>query len=96
MIGYVLRRLAMTLPTLLLVSVAVFALVRLIPGDPVQLMFGDLGTLEQIAAARTALGLDESLPLQFWRWLSRALSGDFGRSITNAKNPQEILRSLSS
>lgn len=85
MYGYVARRLAMTLPTLLLVSVAVFGLVRLIPGDPVQLMFGDLGTLEQMAVARAALGLDEGLPTQFWRWLSSAATGDFGASITNGE-----------
>ncbi|MFX5279762.1 peptide ABC transporter permease, partial [Acinetobacter baumannii] len=41
MIGYLVRRLATALPTLLLVSIAVFALIRLIPGDPVQLMLGD-------------------------------------------------------
>lgn len=85
MISYILRRLAMTLPTLLLVSVAVFALVRLIPGDPVQLMFGDLGTAEQIADARAAMGLDEPLPVQFWRWFSRAMTGDFGLAVTNGQ-----------
>ncbi|MFY7961073.1 MAG: ABC transporter permease [Elsteraceae bacterium] len=85
MVSYILRRLAMTLPTLLLVSVAVFALVRLIPGDPVQLMFGDLGTAEQIADARAAMGLDEPLPVQFWRWFSRAMTGDFGLAVTNGQ-----------
>jgi peptide/nickel transport system permease protein len=85
MLSYILRRLAMTLPTLLLVSIAVFALVRLIPGDPVQLMFGDLGTAEQIADARAAMGLDEPLPVQFWRWFSRAMAGDFGLAVTNGQ-----------
>lgn len=85
MLSYILRRLAMTLPTLLLVSVAVFALVRLIPGDPVQLMFGDLGTAEQIADARAAMGLDEPLPVQFWRWFTRAMTGDFGLAVTNGQ-----------
>lgn len=85
MLSYILRRLALTLPTLLLVSVAVFALVRLIPGDPVQLMFGDLGTAEQMAAARAAMGLDQPLPVQFWRWFARAMTGDFGLAVTNGQ-----------
>jgi len=85
MVSYILRRLAMTVPTLLLVSIAVFGLVRLIPGDPVQLMFGDLGTADQIAEARAAMGLDEPLPVQFWRWFSRAITGDFGLAVTNGQ-----------
>ncbi len=83
MIGYVVRRLLMTIPTLLIVSVMVFALMRMIPGDPVTLMFGDGGSPEQIAAARAALGLDRPIPAQFLLWLGDLLRGDLGVSITN-------------
>ena len=73
----------MTVPTLLLVAIAVFALVRLIPGDPVQVMLGDSADPAQMAEMRAQLGLDQPIPLQFVHWLARLLTGDFGHSITN-------------
>ncbi|MBL0088967.1 MAG: ABC transporter permease [Ideonella sp.] len=85
MLAYVLRRVALTLPTLLLVAAAVFALIRLIPGDPVLLMLGDAADASQVADARRRLGLDEVLPLQFARWLGRVLQGDLGLSITDGQ-----------
>lgn len=83
MLGYLARRLAMTIPTLLLVSAAVFALVRLIPGDPVQLMLGDAADQAQVTEMRRELGLEEPLPLQFLYWLGKVLTGDLGKSISN-------------
>jgi peptide/nickel transport system permease protein len=83
MLGYVLRRLAFTIPTLLLVAVAVFTLVRLIPGDPVQLMLGDSADPGQVVEMRRALGLEEPLPVQFVLWLAKVGVGDFGTSISN-------------
>ncbi|MBL0151049.1 MAG: ABC transporter permease [Ideonella sp.] len=85
MLAYVLRRVALTLPTLLLVAAAVFALIRLIPGDPVLLMLGDAADASQVADARRRLGLDEVLPLQFARWLGKVLQGDLGLSITDGQ-----------
>ena len=83
MLGYLARRLAMTIPTLLLVAVAVFTLVRLIPGDPVQVMLGDNTDAAQAAALRAQLGLDQPVPLQFLYWLGHLATGDLGHSITN-------------
>ncbi|MBX3502086.1 MAG: ABC transporter permease [Alphaproteobacteria bacterium] len=83
MLGYLVRRLAMTIPTLLLVSAAVFALVRLIPGDPVQLMLGDAADQAQVTEMRSELGLEEPLPVQFVLWLGKVLTGDLGKSISN-------------
>lgn len=83
MLGYLARRLAMTIPTLLLVSAAVFTLVRLIPGDPVQLMLGDAADQAQVAELRRALGLEEPLPVQFALWLGKVFTGDLGKSIGN-------------
>jgi peptide/nickel transport system permease protein len=85
MIGYIARRVLMTLPTLLLVAVAVFVMMRLIPGDPVLLMLGDSADAAQIAQARQQLGLDQALPAQFVHWLARVLQGDFGQSISNSQ-----------
>lgn len=83
MIGYAARRLVAAIPTLLLVAVSVFLLMRLIPGDPAQLMLGDAATPEEVEALRRSMGLEEALPLQFVHWAGAALAGDLGRSITN-------------
>jgi peptide/nickel transport system permease protein len=83
MLGYLARRLAMTVPTLLLVAVAVFTLVRLIPGDPVQVMLGDTVDPAQVELLRQQLGLDQPIPVQFVYWLGKVIAGDLGHSITN-------------
>jgi peptide/nickel transport system permease protein len=80
----------MALPTLLIVSVAVFVLIRLIPGDPASLMLGDLATPASIADLRARLGLDQSLPVQFGIWFGNLLRGDLGYSI----NSQEAILPL--
>jgi peptide/nickel transport system permease protein len=85
MAGYILRRLLQTLPTLLLVALAVFVLMRAIPGDPVLLMLGDAADAAQAAELRQRMGLDEPLPLQFGHWLLQAVRGDLGASITNGE-----------
>ena len=83
MLGYLLRRLATTIPTILIVAVAVFLLVRLIPGDPVQVMLGDAADPAQVALLKQQLGLDRPIPVQFLYWLERLAAGDLGHSITN-------------
>jgi peptide/nickel transport system permease protein len=83
MLGYLARRLLMTIPTLLLVAIGVFALVRLIPGDPVQVMLGDAADPAQAAQLRAQLGLDQPMPVQFMHWIAKLATGDFGHSITN-------------
>ena len=73
----------MALPTMVIVAITVFALIRFIPGDPAALMLGDMATPDQIATMRTELGLDLSMPQQFLVWSGNVLTGDFGRSIVN-------------
>jgi len=82
---YVARRLVWTLPTLLLVGLLVFMLMRLVPGDPALLILGDSATPEQLAAMRAEYGLDKPLPLQFLYWLGEVVQGDLGRSITSGE-----------
>ena|SRR5688572_32796366 len=81
MLSFVLKRLLSALPTLLLVSVAVFALVRAVPGDPASLMLGDMATEASVADLREQMGLDKPLPAQFVIWLGKVVSGDLGQSI---------------
>ena len=83
MFRFALTRIAMALPTLLIVAVSVFVLIRLIPGDPAQLMLGDLATPASLADLRARLGLDQSLPVQFGIWFGNVLGGDFGQSISS-------------
>ncbi|MGV3494388.1 MAG: ABC transporter permease [Ramlibacter sp.] len=79
--GYLLRRLAATLPVMGVVAVVVFLLIHLSPGDPAALIAGDFATEEDILKLRTALGLDLPLWQQFLAWLGRILTGDLGTSI---------------
>jgi peptide/nickel transport system permease protein len=82
----VVRRLLMTVPTLLGASLIVFAMVKLAPGDPISvLMPPDAGRAE-IEAVKEALGLDRPLPVQYLKWLERvAVHGDLGRSIATRR-----------
>ena len=81
MLSYVLQRLGATAIVMLLVSVLVFLLLRLAPGDPAAVIAGDNATPEQIARLRQVLGLDDALPIQFLRWLGQVLQGNLGVSI---------------
>jgi len=83
MIRFIFHRLLMAIPTLVIVAITVFALIRFIPGDPAALMLGDMATPDQVAEMRTELGLETSLPQQFVVWAGNVLSGDFGQSIVN-------------
>jgi ABC-type dipeptide/oligopeptide/nickel transport system permease component len=96
--SYVRTRLTLTIPVLLGVSIAVFAMLRLLPGDPAQIMLAESGaSAERVAALRRELGLDDPLVLQYWRFLSGALRGDLGRSIqSNRLVTQEIAAQLPS
>ncbi len=76
-------RIGMAIPTLVIVALAVFILVRLIPGDPAALMLGDSADAASLAALREQLGLNASLPTQFLVWSGHVLQGDLGQSISN-------------
>ena len=83
MLRFALTRILMSVPTLLIVAVSVFGLIRLIPGDPASLMLGDLATPASIADLQARLGLDQSLPVQFGIWFGNLLKGDLGFSINS-------------
>ncbi|MGQ3214181.1 ABC transporter permease [Shinella sp.] len=82
MVRFILTRIATAIPTLFLVSIAVFALMRMIPGDPAALMLGDLAQPGQLEALRREMGFDQPIVLQYFYWLGNVLSGDFGQSIS--------------
>ena len=80
---YVFQRLLLLIPTLLGVSILVFGLMRMLPGDVVQVLIGpELNvTDEQRAALYRMLGLDVPVHIQFSRWLGGVLTGDMGSSL---------------
>ncbi|HMA10008.1 MAG TPA: ABC transporter permease [Ramlibacter sp.] len=89
--GYFLRRLAATLPVMAVVSVLVFLLIHLSPGDPAALIAGDLATGEDIEKLRVALGLNQPLWQQFAIWVGKLARGDLGTSIFTQVPVAELL-----
>jgi peptide/nickel transport system permease protein len=83
MLRLIVQRLAMAVPTLLLISIAVFAMIRLIPGDPALLMLGDMADPASLARLRQTLGLDQPMVMQYLIWLKAVFSGDLGHSISS-------------
>lgn len=79
--AFILRRLALLFPVLLVVSIIIFSLIHFTPGDPAAVMAGEDATAEQVEAMRERLGLNEPLPSQFVNWISGAVRLDFGDSI---------------
>ena len=87
MILYIARRTLLVVPVLVGLSVAVFLMLRLIPGDVVDVILGSEGSAspERMAELRKLFGLDQPLPQQYLAWILNLLSGDFGRSIRTSR-----------
>ncbi len=81
MTRYVAQRVLSLFPVLLGVTLLVFLVMQLAPGDPAQIMLGPKATATSLAQLRHELGLDQPLHVQYVRWLGRVLQGDWGRSI---------------
>ena len=81
MLAYAVRRLAATVPVMLVVAVFVFSLLHLSPGDPAIVIAGDQASPTDVARIRETLGLDRPYLEQFVGWLGRAVRGDLGQSI---------------
>lgn len=81
MATYILRRLALLLPVLLVVGVVVFTLIHLTPGDPAAVILGPEASQEDVERLRDQLGLNEPLPIQFVDWFAGVLRLDFGESL---------------
>ena len=92
MLAYILRRIVLLVPVLLGLSMMVFAIGRLLPGDPVMLAAGPNASKEEIAALSAEFGLDQPIPLQYWRYLTGLLHGDWGRSLQTRGPVLEDLR----
>lgn len=85
MLKYVGRRLLFAVPTLLLALAMIFFMVHLIPGDPAELMLGDLASPAALQHVRAQLALDKPLDVQFLTWVMRVAHGDLGTSIVQQR-----------
>ena len=85
MLRYLIRRVLLAIPILLAVFTLVFLVVRVIPGDPAEAALGDYASQEAVEALRERMGLNEPLPVQYFRFLGDMLQGDFGESLISGK-----------
>jgi peptide/nickel transport system permease protein len=90
-LGFVVRRVVLTIPVLIATSVFVFLLIRLVPGDPVRSMLGIWATPENIATVRSQLGLDHSLLRQYWDWVTGVLHGNLGQDFISHESVTSLL-----
>lgn len=88
---YIVRRLLSIIPVMWLVSVMVFALIHLVPGDPVLVILGQNAEPEQVEHMRQRLGLDQMLVVQYWNWLIDLLQGDLGTSIISDEPVAQLI-----
>ncbi|MFQ5850764.1 MAG: ABC transporter permease [Candidatus Binatia bacterium] len=91
MASYLIRRLAGTLPVLLLISLLVFLLIQAAPGDPTLMLLGEESTAADIAEAKRRWGLDQPVYIQYVRFLTSAAKGDFGQSFKYAQPVNEVI-----
>jgi peptide/nickel transport system permease protein len=92
---YVLRRLLVAIPSLLIASLIVFSLPRLLPGDVVQLMLEEKAYGKDLEELRAKLGLNRPIYIQYWEWLGRVVRGDLGESLwTRRPVVEELMRRL--
>ena len=91
MLRFLLQRLAAVLPVLLIVSVVVFLILRLAPGDPAAVIAGNSATTEEVERVREQLGLNRPLVVQYGIWISRVAQGDLGFSYYLTKPVTELI-----
>lgn len=83
--SFILRRLFMSVFVLVGLSIVIFIIARVIPGDPARLALGPRAPVEVVEQLRKELQMDKSLPEQYWIWLTRALRGDLGKSLVSKR-----------
>ena len=91
MLEYLAKRLAQIVPTLVFVSMLIFGLQQLLPGDPAQVLAGEDQDPTVIAYLRTRLHLDEPLPVRYAYWIGGVLKGDLGESLRTQQPVLELV-----
>jgi len=91
MLSYLARRLLATIPVMAIVAVLVFSMLRLTPGDPAAIIAGAAATSQDVAEIRARLGLDRPIVAQFFLWIGRLMTGDFGESFFFKKQVADLI-----
>ena len=91
MVNYLVRRVLQALGVILAISLITFFILNIVPGDPVQIMLGDLATPETVAQVRAQMGLDQPVWRQYLHWAGNMLKGDFGSSYFQRRPVMELL-----
>lgn len=91
MLVYLLKRVIAALPVMLVVVTLVFLLLHLSPGDPANIIAGEMATPQEVERIRIALGLDQPLHQQFMRWMGQVVTGDLGTSIYSGKAVRQLI-----
>src|SRR6267378_7631520 len=89
--AFLLRRLLGLFGVLLGMSVLIFAIVHVLPGNVAYAILGEFATPAAVAQLEAKLGLNDPLPVQYWRWLSAMLHGDFGMSIVMSRPAASLI-----
>ena len=92
MADYIIKRLLQGILVVLAVSIILFAIMQMMPGDPILLICGDRVSPEIQAQVRAEWGLDQPVVVQYLNWLSHALRGDFGQSIITGQDAWTLIQ----
>ncbi|WP_283249388.1 nickel ABC transporter permease [Lederbergia citrea] len=90
-LSFLLRRMGLMIVILFLVSIMIFSLVNVLPGDPARLILGQEATPEALEALRAEMGLNDPLVVQYFHWISNVIQGDFGNSVKDNTAVADIL-----
>lgn len=88
---FIVRRLLLVVPTLIVISLVTFIMLRLAPGDPARTVAGPRASAETIAKIRSQMGLDEPIFVQYFKYLGRIVQGDFGQNLTGSQTVASII-----
>jgi len=86
LLQFAVRRLIQTIPVVIGVTILVFSLMHLIPGDPAQIIAGEAAPAAQVEAIRERLGLNDPVPVQYFRYMGNLLQGDLGQSVRSSRS----------
>src|SRR5918997_3848000 len=92
MLRFVVRRLLLLVPILIGLSILVFFWIRALPGGPAQALLGERATPEAVAQIERQLGLDEPIPVQYWRYVQTVAKGDLGTSVRTRRPITDEIR----
>lgn len=91
MFKYIVKRILNLIPVLLIISILIFGIIKMAPGDPLSTRLDPTSTAEQRAAEREKLGLNDPVPLQYWKWLTKSIRGDFGESTMYRRPVKDVV-----